>query len=117
MTTIELHVETISQDLESELTGRNDWWSEETYHISVGQISVSAATIMEAVDPFNYVDFVLEAGKDISLGLIAAWIYDKLKAHRGSIRRIRINEIEVQLDRGEITRVIERTTEIDDCRR
>ncbi len=46
---------------------------------------------------------MLAVGRDVGIGLASAWLYDKLKGRATSVR---INRIEVRLDKGEIERVI-----------
>jgi len=44
-----------------------------------------------------------EIGKDVAIGVLAAWLYDKLK---GRAEKLRIEGIDVQIDEGEIKRVL-----------
>ena len=46
---------------------------------------------------------VLAVGRDVGIGLVSAWLYDKLKGRATSVR---INRVEVRLDKGEIERVV-----------
>lgn len=56
-----------------------------------------------ALDVPTLLTMALEFGKDVGIGLVSAWLYDKLK---GRARAVRINRIEVQLDKGKIEKVI-----------
>jgi hypothetical protein len=49
--------------------------------------------------------FLLQLGGDVGTGLIAAYLYDKLT--KGRATKLRIDRTEVEIDEGEITRVIE----------
>jgi hypothetical protein len=63
--------------------------------------------------PWTY-HFVIElAGGITSSAAIAGWIYSRLHRKRGKIRRIEVNERECELDKGQITRIIDRKITIE----
>ncbi len=49
--------------------------------------------------------FLLHIGDEVGAGLIAAYLYDKLK--KGRATRLRIDRAEVKIDKGEITSALE----------
>src|SRR5438309_10794286 len=48
-------------------------------------------------------NLVLECGKDVSIGIFASWLYDKLK---GRPVKLRIDRTEILIEEGEIRRVL-----------
>lgn len=58
--------------------------------------------------------FLLHVGDEVGAGLIAAYLYDKLK--KGRATRLRIDRTEVEIDKGEITRVLSEHIEQDKLR-
>lgn len=55
--------------------------------------------------------FVLHLGDGVGTGIIAEYLYDKLK--KGRATRLRIDRTEIQIEKGEITRVLEEHIEED----
>lgn len=56
-----------------------------------------------ALDIPSVLQFVVDCSVNVELGLLAAWLYDKVK---GRASRVRINRVEVEIDEGEIKRVL-----------
>lgn len=56
-----------------------------------------------AVDIPAILQFIVDRSVDIDTGLFAAWLYDKVK---GRASRIRINRVDIEIDKGEIKRVL-----------
>ena len=47
--------------------------------------------------------FIVNSSIDIDIGLLAAWLYEKVK---GRATHLRINRVEIQIEEGEIKRVL-----------
>jgi len=56
------------------------------------------------------VSIVVSVAAGIPSGLVANWLYDKLKHHRS--RQISINRREINFSQGEITKIIEEAVDI-----
>jgi predicted transcriptional regulator len=56
----------------------------------------------------------LHVGDEVGAGLIAAYLYDKLK--KGRATKLRIDRTEVEIDKGEIARVLSEHIEQDKLR-
>ena len=54
------------------------------------------------------IEAILTFGGGVASGLVASWLYEKIKGRATSLR---IDEIEVRIDKGEIERIIRRTIE------
>lgn len=50
-------------------------------------------------------------GKDIGIGLIAAWLYDKLKNHK--TKQITINQKTIYVDQNSVTKIVEENIKLD----
>lgn len=50
------------------------------------------------------VEIVLSVSHEVAVGLVVAWLYDKL---RGRTERLRTENTEVRVEEGEITRVVQ----------
>ena len=61
----------------------------------------------EAVGFTDIINLALEIGKDVAVGaaagLLANWLYDKT---RGRAEKLRIEGIDVRIDKGEIKRIL-----------
>jgi hypothetical protein len=71
-------------------------------------LTISEMHMRKAFGIPETLDVVLSFGTGVASGVLANWIYDKL---RNRAVTLRIEETEVDLDAGEITRIITRTTE------
>lgn len=56
-----------------------------------------------ALDVPGVLQFVVDCSVNVDLGLLAAWLYDNVK---GRASRVRINRVEIEIDEGEIKRVL-----------
>lgn len=56
-----------------------------------------------ALDIPGVLQFIVDCSVNVEIGLLAAWLYDKVK---GRAARLRINRVEVEIDEGEIKRVL-----------
>jgi hypothetical protein len=56
-----------------------------------------------ALDVPGVLQFIVDCSTDIEIGLLAAWLYEKVK---GRATRLRINRVEIQVEEGEIKRVL-----------
>ncbi len=72
-----------------------------------GTITIGRALLRKSVDAPRVIEIVLSYGKDISAGFVAAYIYDKLKAHKGEKLCMSIEYQETHFDKGEITKIID----------
>lgn len=50
------------------------------------------------------IGFILTITRDIGVGIVSAWLYDKLKNKKATLR---IDRTIVEIDKGEISRVIQ----------
>src|SRR5690348_827031 len=62
----------------------------------------------KSVGAHEVITLVLRAGGDVGVGLLSAWLYDKLK---GRAKSLRINRRVVEIEEGLIRRVIEEHVE------
>ena len=60
--------------------------------------------IRKALGASETVKFIITFGSGVGASLVATWLYNKLK---GRMNSLRINRRIVELDKGEIARVIE----------
>lgn len=56
-----------------------------------------------ALDVPGVLQFIVDSSVDIEIGLLGAWLYEKVK---GRATRLRINRVEIQIEEGEIKRVL-----------
>lgn len=79
-----------------------------------GTMAVLPITIEKAAEVSRVIEIVLSIGRDVAVGVVASYIYEKLKAHRARHRHIsmRINRREVHFDKSQITKVIEEESDI-----
>ena len=68
------------------------------------KLTYKGTLICKALGIPRIINFVLTFGSGVAAGVVANWIYDKLK-HR--VEKIVINKKEIQLDKREIKRIIE----------
>jgi len=54
--------------------------------------------------------FIVEISKDIAVGVLSAWLYDRIKQHNP--KRIRIEQEEIILNQGEVERIVRKKLEI-----
>ena len=64
--------------------------------------------IRKAIAVPETLQLVLTFGGGIATGLVANWLYDKLK---GKAKKVRIDRVEIQLDEGEIKRILTESIE------
>jgi hypothetical protein len=69
-----------------------------------------------AFDSFPALEFLLSMGRDIAIGVISSYIYDKLKRSPKGRVRATINRRVVEFDEGTIRRVIEEEIQTSDSR-
>lgn len=75
-----------------------------------GVLVFEGAVIRKAFGIPETLEFLLKTGKEVAVGLLSAWLYDRLK---GRAVRLRINRTEVQLDGEAIKRVLIEQIEIE----
>ena len=72
-----------------------------------GTITMGRMLIRKGADFPRVMEVVLSLGRDVTVGIVAAYLYDKLKGRKDKIQSMTINRREVHLEKGEITKVIE----------
>lgn len=63
-----------------------------------------------ALDVPSVLQFIVDCSTDIEIGLLAGWLYEKVK---GRATRLRINRVEIQVEEGEIKRVLSEQIEYE----
>jgi hypothetical protein len=73
-------------------------------------LTIKEMYVRKAFGAHETLTLLLHFGRDISVGVIGSWLYDKLK-HRAIT--VRIDRVEVQIEEGEIRRVLAEHIERD----
>jgi len=60
------------------------------------------------------IPIVLTFGRDVAVGVLGSWLYDKLKTKH--VRELRINGIQIEITKEAITKVIVESVEFRDGR-
>jgi hypothetical protein len=66
--------------------------------------------LLHAAEPFVHI--AVSFGRDLSVGILGGWLYDKMKKSR--IQRLRINRREIVISENAIVTAIEETIEMDE---
>jgi hypothetical protein len=66
--------------------------------------------VRESVGIPEIISITLNFGTMVAAGYLANWLYDKL---HGRATKIRIDNLEIEIDRGEIERVLRQKVEIE----
>jgi len=74
------------------------------------KLSYSGSLIRKSVGLPEIVNFTLTFGSEVVAGVVANWIYDKLK---NKTEKISIDRKEIQLDKKEIKKIIEERIRIE----
>lgn len=74
------------------------------------KLSYTGSLIRKSFELPEIVNFTLTFGSSVTAGLVANWLYDKLK---NKTERITINRREIQLDNKEIKKIIEESIKIE----
>jgi hypothetical protein len=69
----------------------------------VGVVELTSMREQRSADLPTIITVAVTIGANVGASLVASWLYDKIK---GRARTVRIDWIEVQLDKGEIQRII-----------
>jgi len=69
----------------------------------VGVVELKSMREQRAADLPTIITIAVSVGANVGASLVANWLYDKIK---GRARTVRIDRVEVHLDKGEIQRVI-----------
>jgi hypothetical protein len=103
-----IEVEADGPVVDFELMGRPKFLSRGDGHLLIGGgiLYWRGARCARASGFQTISHFLLHVGEGVGTGLIAAYLYDKLK--KGHATTLRIDRTEVQIDRSEITRVLEK---------
>ena len=71
------------------------------------RIAFDGALVFKSFGAPEITQFVITYGPDVVTGIVAAWMYDKLFAHKDKIEKIELDRRIVNLDKGEITQIID----------
>jgi hypothetical protein len=74
------------------------------------KLSYNGSLIRKSFGMPEIVNFTLTFGSGVAAGLVANWLYDKLK---NKAEKITINRREIQLDKEEIKKIIEESIKIE----
>ena len=74
-------------------------------------LAISEMRFQKALGAHETLVVLLHVGRDTALGVLSAWLYDKLK---GRTRKLTINRIEVIVEQSEIRRVLAEHIEYDE---
>ena len=108
---MELEVYTKDERLLFDILGKSSASTGKTIKIpGNAKLIYKGTSIREAVGTPEVINFVLMFGSEVAAGIVANWVYDKLK---NRAEKIVINRREVQMDREEIKRVIEEEIKIE----
>ncbi len=69
------------------------------------RLKYNGSSIRKAVGFQEIANFVLTFGSGVASGVVANWLYDKLKEKK--VEKLVIERTEVEIEQGEIKRVIE----------
>jgi hypothetical protein len=79
-----------------------------------GTLTMGGTLMRKSVGAPHAVEVILSLGRDLAVGVAGAYLYDKLKGHKGEKPRVMIEYREIHLDKGEITKIIEEETKLLD---
>lgn len=65
--------------------------------------------LLHTAEPFVHI--AVSFGRDLAVGVLGSWLYDKMKSSR--IQRLRINRKEIVISKDAIVKMIEETVEIE----
>lgn len=102
---MQLEIETRDRQLAYEILGTPNEVSSGSF-VSVpggGRLTFEYLTAYKALDIPETLHFIVDVTTNLEVGLLSAWLYEKV---RGRTTRIHINRIEVQVEEGEIKRVL-----------
>lgn len=107
---MKIEIDTTDRALSSDLVRGAEGVEEgQTVDIPGGaKLTVIALVKRYAVEFPETIEAILTFGSGVASGVVASWLYDKLK---GRATTLRIEETEVQIDKGEIQRIISRKIE------
>lgn len=110
MTTIKLEIDTTDRKLAEDLIGGR--YDEDPHRLVAlpGDATLKIDHLVKryALDFPETIVVLLDIGKNIAIGLVSAWLYDKLK---GRAKRLTIENMEVQVLQDDIEIHIKRRVE------
>ena len=115
MNNISIEIETTEKDFEFYLSDSNEFLTGKEYPIpgdamvSINEMPLAKNYNAEIV---TVVNFLISHIDSASMGIIASWLYDKLKKKEKTIKSIKISRKEIRLDKGDIKKVIEEEIKI-----
>src|SRR5438874_13221695 len=66
------------------------------------KLQYEGTLLQEAVGALEVARFILEVGREVGVGVLSTWLYEKLKA--GNARTVRIEGVETELTQAAIER-------------
>ena len=107
---MDIEIQTQDRFLAFELLGKKSV----SLHDSVdlpgnAKLSYNGSVIRKSFGVPEIVNFSVTFGSGVAAGLVANWLYDKLK---DKTKKITINRREIQLDKDEIKKIIEESIKI-----
>lgn len=108
-----IEIDTEDRQLSSDLMGNSETAQNgQTVNIPGGaKLTLGPLVKRYAVGVPETIEAVLTFGSGVASGLVASWLYDKIK---GRATRLRIDETEVEINKGEIEHIIVRKIEKKD---
>lgn len=101
---IDIEIETNDGFLVFEMLGKKQAEKGENIAIGDGASLQYDGTLIQLAEGIpETLMFVLNIAKDIGVSIVAAWLYDKLKNKKATLR---IDRTIVEIDKGEIERII-----------
>jgi len=113
---IRVEIETFDKDLDFDLFGTKTLSKGMQKTIAEGvSVAYEYTEYRKAVGFADIIHVIVTIGRDVPIGvaagLIATWLYDKLKGRK--VEKLKIERTEIEVDKGEIKRVIMEKIEKD----
>jgi len=104
---IEIEIHTYDGGLISDLLGKDSASSGEEVKITdEAKLKFKGKKVFLAAEHVpQIIYFILNVSSNVACGLAASWLYDKIKGR--NIKKLIIERTEMEIERGEIKRVIE----------
>jgi hypothetical protein len=72
-----------------------------------GTLTMGGELLRKSAGAPHAVEVIFSLGRDLAVGVAGAYLYDKLKGSKSEKLKMTVEYQEVQLDKGEITKIIE----------
>jgi hypothetical protein len=76
------------------------------------KITVLPITVEKSAELTRVVEVMIHLGRDVAVGLVANYFYDKWKAHRSAPITMFKRRREIQFEKSEITKILEEEIEV-----